>query len=147
MICISIQNPAIFVYFFEVCFYVLEVISWGCPFGLIWLYHNKNFQLVAQWGVQYQLLKIRCVREINAKKLNIVLLAREVVRLGRGDTVNNATLKVQLNPIPSTDMSKIVLGTRLGEFYRGVSRPQGKNPHRIFDSMGIVNILWPREVK
>ena len=30
--------------------------------------------------------------------------------------------------------------------YRKVSRPQGKNPHRIFNSMGIVNILGPREV-
>ena len=31
--------------------------------------------------------------------------------------------------------------------YRRVSRPQGKNPHRIFDSTGIVNILGLREVK
>ena len=37
-------------------------------------------------------------------------------QVGRGDTVNDATLKVQLNPIPSTNMSKIVLGTRLWEY-------------------------------
>ena len=34
-------------------------------------------------------------------------------QVGREDTVTNATLKVQLNPILSTNMSRIVLGTRL----------------------------------
>ena len=31
--------------------------------------------------------------------------------------------------------------------YRKVSRPQGKTPHRICGSMGIVDILGPIEVK